>query len=207
MDAATDAADYDAMDHAAVNATFAADFLSMHRNGGRLLDVGTGTAQIPIELARRDARLHITAIDLADEMLHLAARNIEAAGFTERIRALKADASGLNFESHSFDAVLSNSIIHHIPEPHGCFAEMVRVGRGTFFVRDLLRPDSQHELDHLVQIYAAGANPHQRQLFADSLQAALTLDEVRALVVALGFPAETVQATSDRHWTWCVTPS
>jgi hypothetical protein len=40
-------------------------------------------------------------------------------------------------------------------------------------------------------------------LFSDSLHAALTLDEVRDLVQSLGFPSETVEQTSDRHWTWC----
>ena len=39
-------------------------------------------------------------------------------------------------------------------------------------------------------------------MFDDSLRAALSLSEVRAMVSSLGFEAETVQATSDRHWTW-----
>ena len=39
-------------------------------------------------------------------------------------------------------------------------------------------------------------------MFADSLHAALTLDEVRALVAALGFDPAGVRQTTDRHWTW-----
>jgi hypothetical protein len=39
-------------------------------------------------------------------------------------------------------------------------------------------------------------------LFRDSLRAALTLNEVRQLVGELGFEGDTVQTTSDRHWTW-----
>ncbi len=39
-------------------------------------------------------------------------------------------------------------------------------------------------------------------MFDDSLRAALTLDEIRALVESLGFDPASVQATSDRHWTW-----
>jgi hypothetical protein len=66
----------------------------------------------------------------------------------------------------------------------------------------LLRPDDEATLNHLVEAYAAGANEHQRQMFADSLHAALSLDEVRTLIGSLGFGPETVQATSDRHWTW-----
>jgi hypothetical protein len=70
------------------------------------------------------------------------------------------------------------------------------------FFRDLLRPDDDLNVQHLVATYAGQASAHQRQMFDDSLRAALRLEEVRDLVVQLGFSPETVQATSDRHWTW-----
>jgi hypothetical protein len=54
----------------------------------------------------------------------------------------------------------------------------------------------------LVQAYAGDCNAHQRQLFDDSLRAAFSLEEIRALVADLGFDRAGVQATSDRHWTW-----
>jgi hypothetical protein len=72
----------------------------------------------------------------------------------------------------------------------------------VLFFRDLMRPPDDATLRRLVDLYTAGANDHQRQLFADSLHAALTLDEVRAIVTAIGFEPDTVRSTSDRHWTW-----
>jgi hypothetical protein len=39
-------------------------------------------------------------------------------------------------------------------------------------------------------------------MFADSLQAAFTLEEIRHAVGGMGCDPETVQVTSDRHWTW-----
>jgi hypothetical protein len=69
----------------------------------------------------------------------------------------------------------------------------------------LLRPDDITTLNKLVDTYAAGSNGHQRMLFAESLHAALTLDEVREMVVKLGYAHETVTQTSDRHWTWSAT--
>jgi 2-polyprenyl-3-methyl-5-hydroxy-6-metoxy-1,4-benzoquinol methylase len=100
--------------------------------------------------------------------------------------------------------VISNSIIHHIPEPSACFAEMHRVCHpgGILFIRDLIRPPDLATLNHLVNTYAAGANDHQRAMFAASLHAALTLDEVRELVEQLGYAWDRVQPTSDRHWTF-----
>jgi hypothetical protein len=81
---------------------------------------------------------------------------------------------------------------------------MVRVvaHHGTLFVRDLLRPRDESRLAMLVELYAAGANAHQQQMFADSLHAALTVEEVREIVGALGFDPAGVRQTTDRHWTW-----
>ncbi len=204
MDTAEEARDYDSMDHSEVNRRFVADFLEQWDHSNPILDVGTGTAQIPIELCHQSSRAEVVAIDLADHMLALARANVNSAGFGKRIRVEKADAKRFNYADAHFGAVVSNSIIHHIPEPFACFAEMHRVcsEEGTLFVRDLLRPDDEAKLHHLVNTYAAGANDHQRKMFGDSLLAALTLAEVRELVGRLGYPLETVQQTTDRHWTF-----
>lgn len=204
MDSAAEAADYDAMDHREVNARFVADFLAFNPSPDRVLDIGTGTAQIPIELCKQHSTSIIVGVDLAQHMLWVGMENVMLAGLTARIRLECMDAKGLGFPEASFGSVISNSIIHHIPEPLGVFAEMVRVVRpsGALFVRDLLRPTDEAALQHLVRTYAGDANDHQRRMFADSLRAALTLDEVRDMVVSLGFGPATAQPTSDRHWTW-----
>lgn len=208
MDTPADAADYDQMDHAEVNRRFVADFLAVCPNpAGVVLDVGTGTAQIPVELCRRHPTVLVHAVDLADEMLKLAAANVSAAGLSDRILLERANGRQLPHRGGGFAAVVSNSIVHHIPQPFECLSEMARVlaAGGTLFVRDLLRPSSVEQLEFLVATYAADANAHQRQLFADSLHAALTLAEVQTLVVELGFDPASVKQTSDRHWTWTAT--
>jgi ubiquinone/menaquinone biosynthesis C-methylase UbiE len=215
MDTAEDAHEYDAMDHAAVNAQFVSDLLfaiggwgraiaSPQRNTKQILDLGAGAAQIPIELARHTADVHITAVDAAQSMLALAHRNIVAADLTNRIELVLADAKHLPFNSESFPLVISNSIVHHIADPRAVISEAVRVTApgGLLFHRDLVRPRDEAELEHLVQTYAGDATPGQRKLFADSLRAALTLAEVQSLGSEFGFPPESVQMTSDRHWTW-----
>jgi ubiquinone/menaquinone biosynthesis C-methylase UbiE len=204
MDTPEEACDYDSMDHAEVNRRFVGDFLKVWDGEDPVLDVGTGTALIPIELCRRSPEILVVATDLADHMLALARANVGRAGLTDRIRVERVDAKRLRFPDGHFGAVISNAMIHHLPDPSGCFAEMdrLRVRGGTLFARDLLRPADLVELRRIVDTYAAGANDHQRQMFADSLHAALTLAEVRELVGRLGYPPETVQPTSDRHWTF-----
>jgi ubiquinone/menaquinone biosynthesis C-methylase UbiE len=207
MDSAEEARDYDAMDHSAVNRVFVADFLAVWNDPadpGPVLDVGTGTAQIPIDLCRQQSAVRVTGIDLANHMLVVGRANVERAGLVERVRLERCDAKAMPFAGGAFRAVISNSIVHHIPEPGAVLAEMVRVaGPGAvLFVRDLLRPEDDQTLRGLVETYAAGANDHQRQMFADSLHAALSLEEVRALVDRLGYAGAEVRQTTDRHWTW-----
>ena len=215
MDTSEDARDYDAMDHSTVNRVFVDDFLAfVHATEcwlrfadpaqpPQILDVGTGTALIPIELCRRPSACRITAIDLAAEMLKLADLNIATSGLQQQIQIAQIDAKQLPYGVGTFDAVISNSIVHHIPNPSAVLSEIVRVlrDRGILFVRDLLRPNSLAEVDHLVTTYAGKENSHSQQLFRDSLHAALSLEEVRQLAEHCGIAASAVTQTSDRHWT------
>ena len=224
MDTPQEALDYDMMDHSAVNRIFVDDLLAAiggqrSEVGGQasnhqseiqspkfldVLDLGTGTALIPIEFCQRFEHCRVMACDAAVSMLEQARYNLAGYNFNERIQLRQVDAKALPFHETKFDVVMSNSIVHHIPEPIEVLREAVRVARpgGLLFFRDLLRPDSEDQRQQLVATYAAGCNDHQRQMFADSLHAALSLDEIRELVATLGFSRETVQQTSDRHWTW-----
>jgi ubiquinone/menaquinone biosynthesis C-methylase UbiE len=204
MDTPQEARDYDAMDHAAVNRAFVADFLAVWDGANPILDLGTGTAQIPVELCRQSPTAQVVAIDLAEHMLAVGRENVRRAELDSRILLQRVDAKGLPFADATFGAVISNSIVHHIPNPGAVLAEVVRVAApgGVLFLRDLFRPPDEATLRHLVATYAGDANDLQQKMFADSLHAALTVDEVRALVAGMGFDPTTVRPTTDRHWTW-----
>jgi ubiquinone/menaquinone biosynthesis C-methylase UbiE len=206
MDKPEEAREYDAMDHSTVNARFVADFLEFHGagRGGEVLDVGTGPARIPIALCRADRKFRILGVDLAGPMLDLARRNAAEAELTDRIRFARGDAKQLPFPDGRFEAVLSNTIVHHIPEPTLALAEMARLVApgGTLMIRDLARPADDEAVQTLVDLHAANEPVAARQMFRDSLVASLTLDEVKAKVLELGLPDEGVTMTSDRHWTW-----
>jgi len=208
METAEEVRQYDAMDHFEVNARFVADFLKVHGpcRGGEVLDAGTGTARIPIVLARADPQARILALDLSETMLAQAAININAARLSDRIRCHHGDVKSLvdDFGERAFEGVISNTIVHHIPDPEPALISMARlVGLGgTLMVRDLARPQTHLEIARLVDMYAAAETPAARALFEASLHAALTLEEIRALVGRIGLPPDHVSMTSDRHWTW-----
>jgi len=215
MDTAEEATDYDAMDHRSVNGVFCTDFLAAvgSRRPSRLLDVGTGTALIPIELCSREDALQVVAIDLAEHMLEQARRNVERVNLTDRISLEARDAKNSGWSAGEFDAVISNSIVHHIPEPADALSEMWRLVRpgGILFVRDLVRAETDDEIRALVEKHApVGAvndarENRQRALFEASLRAALTRAEVQAVVMLAGINNAEITITSDRHWTLVAT--
>src|SRR5688572_33418813 len=77
MDTDEDASDYDAMDHSSVNQLFVQDLLAAGLGDGDILDLGTGTAQIPIELCHQKPEGRILAVDAAVSMLDIARINVE----------------------------------------------------------------------------------------------------------------------------------
>lgn len=210
MESAEDAHDYDTMDHSQVNRVFvddllaAAQTLSLSSGGShRVFDAGAGTALIPIELIGRGGSFSVVAADAAVEMLQLARQNIARSGMSQQITTAIVDCKKIADADGAYDIVMSNSIIHHIPEPFAVLAELVRILRpgGLLFIRDLFRPEADVEVERLVALYAGNSNAHQQQLLRQSFHAALTVDEVRQHVASLGIPGDAVAATSDRHWT------
>ncbi|MCA9177264.1 MAG: class I SAM-dependent methyltransferase [Planctomycetales bacterium] len=220
MDSHQEATDYDTMDHSAVNQRFVEDLLAAGAQAspgssaalatqfsvqGDCLDVGAGTAQIPVALCEAAEGFRVAALDMSTAMLDVAVYNLELAGLTDRIALIHGDAKEMPFADGAFHVVFSNSIVHHIPEPLEVLRESIRVTapEGWLFFRDLLRPDTEEELQRLVDTYAAECNDHQRQMFAESLRSAFTLDELAERIESLGGdPQRQLKATSDRHWTW-----
>ncbi len=211
MDEAAEVAEYDAMPHDDVNTRFVEDFLvevagrttSRSTPTPRVLDIGTGTALIPLILHVRQPSWSITAVDLSETMLATAAVHLERHAVPGSIELVRADVTKLPFEPTSFDYVVSNSLIHHLADPLPCLREALRVLKpgGCLFMRDLFRPATAEEVEALVEQHAADQSPGQRQLLRQSLHAALTVPEMRELLTSLPVPDARITATSDRHWT------
>ena len=102
MDTAEDAHEYDAMDHAAVNAQFVTDLLAVRLRTTAVSDILASPRPRRRHRANPDRAvpaacrtIHITAVDAAESMLALARQNIAAAGFDDRIELVLADAKAL----------------------------------------------------------------------------------------------------------------
>jgi SAM-dependent methyltransferase len=107
-----------------------------------VLDVGTGGADLPLDLVREARRLgrriHIVAVDRDPVTLEYARR--QTAGVTE-IALLSADAFALPFAAGSFDVVIASLFLHHFSHADAVFllAAFRRLAVAAVFVNDLER--------------------------------------------------------------------
>ena len=202
MDTREEAEVYDAMDHSTVNVAFVERVVELGASKGQFLDLGTGPAQIPIFLAQRCPKIRITGIDLSVNMLTLGEQHVAEAGLADRIALECVDAKALPYPDQSFDGAISNSIIHHLPDPMAAFREISRAIRpgGLILIRDLMRPDTPEAAQALVDLYAADDTPYQKKLFYDSFLAALTIPEIEAMLAQTSLTDAIVVQSSDRHW-------
>lgn len=80
------------------------------REGERVTDLGTGSGVIPLILARQCAGASFVGVELQEEMVELARRNVDLNGLTERIEIIGADVLALRgrYPVSSFDLVVAN---------------------------------------------------------------------------------------------------
>ena len=164
------------------------------------VDIGCGPGDVMIRLARALPDLRITAIDASAPMITLARGAVMTAGLSDRIELVQRYVPGVALKAHSFDAVLSKDLLHHVPDPSVLWKEIARLGRpgAVVYVMDLVRPATPEEARRIVDRVAAREDPILREDFFNSLCAAFTVDELREQVAAAGLDLEVRQA-SDRH--------
>ena len=166
-----------------IDRTFVEHALSLGVAEGHALDIGTGPGVIPIMLAARVPRLRLTGTDLSEPMLQKALKAAEEAGVADRLDFRLGDAKSLPFSDRSFDLVLCNSLLHHLPAPLALFNEISRVSKpgAAILLRDLRRP-SRLEFPFHAGWFGRHYSGVMSRLYRDSLRAAYTRAELEELL-------------------------
>ena len=89
-------------------------------------EIGCGTGQMSLYLARADRRL--VALDLSREALRLGAAAAQRYG-TDRVRFVEADIARLPLRPGAFDIVYCSGVLHHTPDPAASFARIVAAAK------------------------------------------------------------------------------
>ena len=93
---------------------------------GIILDLGSGTGYLSIEIAKRSPNLQVYGIDLSRQMVKIARRHAKG---VDNAQFVFGNAAGLPFKDSSIDLVVSTGASHHWKTPRLVFDECHRVLR------------------------------------------------------------------------------
>jgi len=91
---------------------------------GIILDLGSGTGYLAIEIAKRTSSLQVYGIDLSRQMVKIARRHAKG---VENAQFVFGNAANLPFKDDSIDLVISTGASHHWKTPGRVFDECYRV--------------------------------------------------------------------------------
>jgi len=172
--------------------------------GKRILDLGCGPADISIRLAERYPQARVTGVDGAESMLEIAKKAIlRQASLADRVEVRKwhigAQENPLGTER--FQAVVSNSLLHHMRNPLDLWRTIRACGApgAAVLVMDLIRPQSADEAKQIVDQYAGNEPDVLRSDFLNSLLAAYRPAEVEEQLALAGIDFLQTEIVSDRH--------
>jgi SAM-dependent methyltransferase len=204
MDEAEQARAYAEADFAEPNERFVGYFEREYPDlqAGSVLDLGCGPGDIVLRLASRRPGLVVHGIDGSTAMLRFASERLhESPELGGRVQFIEGLLPGALLPLDAYDAVVSNSLLHHMHEPLDFWRAVREAGApgAAVLVMDLFRPESADAARAIVRNYA-GAEPDILQKdFLASLCAAFEPREVRAQLDACGLDTLDVRVVSDRH--------
>lgn len=154
----------------------------------RVLDVGTGAADLPIALRHRQAdagrELTVVGIDLHPETVAHARLQVAE---DDRISIVQGDALDLPFGDDAFDLAMCNTTLHHFDpvDARRALAEMGRVARWGIVVTDLARSWPALLGARLLAATVWRGHPVTRHDGPSSVRAAYTPEELRLMAIAV----------------------
>ncbi|AZR73334.1 ubiquinone biosynthesis methyltransferase UbiE [Anoxybacter fermentans] len=91
--------------------------------GMKILDVGCGTGNFSIKLAKKGCK--VIGVDISDAMLEIARKKAKSNNLN--ITFYNMNVYDLDFDDETFDAIFSMAAFEFIKEPEKAFKEMMRV--------------------------------------------------------------------------------
>lgn len=95
--------------------------------GKRVIDIGCGTADLTIALAKAAPTAEIVGVDFVEKMIALARKKIERAPLARQIELKVGDALDLEFDDASFDAAISAFVLRNLADMRLGAGEIARV--------------------------------------------------------------------------------
>ena len=103
--------------------------LAREISGSNVLDIATGTAEVPIEVLNKWNRCYVIGVDPSKKMLDLGRAKLETHGFKKKVALVQGIAEELPFKNGSFDSLTIAFGIRNTVDPSKSLQEMRRVLR------------------------------------------------------------------------------
>ncbi len=144
--------------------------------GATIVDLGTGSGLLSIELGKLLPQVKIIGVDPSNEMLRIARKNAHEAGMSNYETRL-GRAEEMPIESDSVNLVVTQSSLHEWENPQKGFAEIYRVLKpgGSLILKDFNRGWLSPWKRNLLGFF------HHLEMFK------FTFEEVAALLREAGF--------------------
>jgi trans-aconitate methyltransferase len=169
---------------------------------GRMADLGCGPGDITIRLARALSGWSVTGLDAGENMLRRARERLARETVAPRVTFRQAYLPDPSLPARAWGAIVSNSLLHHLPDPMTLWESVLHLGGpgAAVQIMDLSRPASEADARWLVDQYAADAPAILREDFYNSLLAAYTTEEITDQLRRAGLGHLGIEMASDRHW-------
>lgn len=180
---------------------FLARFAGLQERG-KMADLGCGPGDITIRMATAYPGWTVTGLDAGENMLKRADERLQGEAVKSRVQFRLSHLPDPSLQRNSWDALISNSLLHHLPDPQVLWSSVARLGGpgAAVQVMDLMRPEDESHARKLVDLYAADAPGILREDFYNSLLAAYTPAEVGGQLTKAGLDHLEIETASDRHW-------
>jgi trans-aconitate methyltransferase len=170
---------------------------------GYVLDLGCGSGDITIRVARAYPKCIIHGLDGSAAMLKYAREllALEPVTCQQRVKFIQGIIPQEKLPRARYDLIISNSLLHHLHEPNNFWLTIKKYsGDNTpILVMDLLRPATAAAASRLVETYARNEPEILQRDFYNSLCAAFEISEIETQLKQANLEHLSVRQVSDRH--------
>lgn len=175
-----------------------------------LTDIGCGPGYLLYKIAIELPHLHLTGVDLSQEMLNKAQTKFNTPKLKSKATFKQGSVEQLPFEDQTQHFIISTGALHHFNDPHQALEEIYRVlaPQGQLLLFDLRRDSrriflwllwvAQNLFFRLIGIYALRSINEP----IGSLQASYTLAEIQKIISQTKFEQWNIQGKTAWIYVW-----
>jgi len=143
-------------------------------NGELIIDVGSGSGDLVLEIKKKCTNTKIDIVDLNNEMLNEGRKRIKKAGVNFYLQ----NAENLSFKNNTYDKYLISFCLRNVTDINKSFKEALRVLKpgGQYFCLEFSKPNS-FIISNIYSYYKANFIPFFGKIFSNNRDAYSYLNE------------------------------